>query len=328
MTVTLVWRTDVHLSDHTPVSRTDVWVDTVLNKLRSVGDLARSLGAQGVLDGGDFFDIKSPSRNSHELVRRTIEIHRGYPCPVFANVGNHDCVYGDYTYLHQQPLGVLYEAGTFQRLYDDFEHVFENQGVTVRVVGIPYHGVKYDMERFRRIQRGKEDYLIVLAHLLASRTATTMFESEDVVQYDSLDEYPIDCVLFGHWHKDQGVTRTTGGKTVVNIGSLTRGSLAQDDIDRIPSVAVLKFTKSGMVVEKKAIPHEPAGTVFNLIARDTGDVREAAMEEFATHLQASILVDKAEPLRDRIRRIPGVPNGVLERTLNYVEKAEGIHIVK
>jgi predicted MPP superfamily phosphohydrolase len=116
--ITLVWRTDVHLSDHTPRSRTDNWTETVLRKLTAVGDIARNAGAHAVIDGGDFFDLKAPGRNSHALIQRVMAVHRGYPCPVYANVGNHDCVYGDYSYLPQQPLGVLYEAGTFRRLYE------------------------------------------------------------------------------------------------------------------------------------------------------------------------------------------------------------------
>ena len=90
MPVTLVWRTDVHLSDHTPRSRTDNWTDTVLRKLSDIGEIARKSGANAVIDGGDFFDIKAPGRNSHALIRRAMEVHRDYPCPVYANVGNHD----------------------------------------------------------------------------------------------------------------------------------------------------------------------------------------------------------------------------------------------
>ena len=109
----LVWRTDVHLSERNPRSRTDNWREAIINKLRQVGEIARKVDASAVLDGGDFFDIKSPSRNSHDLIREVAEVHQDYPCPTYANVGNHDCVYGDYTYLPQQPLGVLFSTGVF-----------------------------------------------------------------------------------------------------------------------------------------------------------------------------------------------------------------------
>ena len=131
MPITIVWRTDIHLSDHTPRSRTDNWTDTVLGKITQVGEIARDVGAIAVIDGGDFFDIKAPTRNSHALIQRAIQAHANYSCRVYANVGNHDCVYGDYSYLPQQPLGVLYAAKVFHRLYDEHEAVFTIPGPTL-----------------------------------------------------------------------------------------------------------------------------------------------------------------------------------------------------
>lgn len=204
----LIWRTDVHLSDHTPRSRQDDWTEVVLGKLRQVGEIATRVGASAVLDGGDFFDIKSPTRNSHALVRKVLEVHRAYSCPVYANVGNHDCVYGDYSFLPQQPLGVLFESGAFRRCYDEYEARFEENpewvadpmetspGLSVRVVGVPYHGTSYDMERFRRIKKGDEDYLVVIAHVLASPTGGTLFDAEDVVKYADIDAFDGDVFCF------------------------------------------------------------------------------------------------------------------------------------
>jgi len=331
MPVTLVWRTDVHLSDHTPRSRTDDWATTVLRKLAAVGVIARNADAQAVIDGGDFFDLKAPGRNSHALIRRAIEVHRDYPCPVYANVGNHDCVYGDYSYLPQQPLGVLYEAGTFRRLYDDFDVTFTAPGArknlpltTVRVVGVPYHGVTYDLDRLARIKKGNEDYLMVVCHLLASPTQSTMFDSEDVVRYDTLDNYPdVDCWAFGHWHKDQGITHTPGGATVVNIGSLTRGALSQDNLDRTPCVAVLRFDLDGIIATKVQIPHAPAGEVFDLFAKDKDAIQKTMIEEFVDHLSQTFAPSSQKSLCDTVREIPGVIESVRERTIGYIERAGG-----
>lgn len=329
MPVTLVWRTDVHLSDHTPRSRTDNWTETVLRKLASVGNIARDVNAHAVIDGGDFFDIKAPGRNSHALIQRVMAVHRDYPCPVFANVGNHDCVYGDYSYLPQQPLGVLYEAGTFRRLYDEHEAVFTSTEalrvpVTVRVVGVPYHGTKYDLDRLARIKRGDEDYLMVVCHLLASPTQSTMFDAEDVLRYDVLDQYPdVDVWAFGHWHMDQGIERTPGGKLVVNTGSLTRGALSQDSLDRIPTVTALRFGLEGVTATKVVVPHAPASEVFDLVAKDKDAIRQTMIEEFVDHLSQTFSPSTQKPLTDAVRDIPGVPAAVRERTINYIEKAGG-----
>src|SRR3989344_4231877 len=122
--IRLVWRTDVHMADSGPSSRTDDWTETVLGKLGQVRDVAKKWGASAIIDGGDFFHIKSPSRNSHELIQRVARHHSDYPCPVFCCPGNHDSVYGDYAFLGQQPLGVLFAAGVYKRLYDEHEAIF------------------------------------------------------------------------------------------------------------------------------------------------------------------------------------------------------------
>lgn len=199
MPVRLVWRTDVHMADRGPESRTDDWPTTVLDKLGQVRTVAEKVGAAAILDGGDFFHVKSPSRNSHELVRMVAEHHSDYPCPVYCTPGNHDCTYGDYSFLPQQPLGVLYSTGVFKRLYDEHEVVFERDGVRVRVVGLPYHGTTYDLDRFRNLKKGDEHYLVCVAHVLASEKGGTMFEGEDIVRYsDLLDTAPdVYCFLPG-----------------------------------------------------------------------------------------------------------------------------------
>lgn len=322
MTISLVWRTDVHLSDHTPRSRKDNWTETVLDKLAQIGALARQVGAAAVLDGGDFFDLKSPTRNSHALVRQASEIHQTYPCPIYANVGNHDCVYGDYSYLPQQPLGVLYGSGVFRRCYDEHEALFSNGGVSVRVVGVPYHGTKYDLDRFARIKKGSENYLVVLAHVLASPTGGTLFESEDVIRYSDLDAFDGDVFCFGHWHKDQGITQTAGGKMIVNIGSLTRGSLSQDDLGRTPSIVHLRFAET-VTAEKIALRHAPAGEVFDIEARDVSVMRENMIEEFVGNIKTILTTKSNRSIRDAIRDLPGVPDEVKEQALLYVEKAGG-----
>jgi DNA repair exonuclease SbcCD nuclease subunit len=323
MTVSLLWRTDVHLSDQTPRSRKDDWTATVLGKLAQIGDLARKLKVDGVLDGGDFFDLKSPTRNSHALIQRVLSVHRGYPCPVYGNVGNHDCVYGDYSFLPQQPLGVLYESGAFRRCYDEHEAVFTSKGETVRVVGVPYHGTKYDLDRFTRIKKGSEDHLVVVAHVLASPTGGTLFESEDVLKYADLDTFDGDVFCFGHWHKDQGITETPGGKTIVNVGSLTRGSLSQDDLDRVPSAVLLKFDKAKVSAEKIPLSYTVASEVFDLESRDTAKLREGMIEEFVGNIQTILTAKSNRSIRDAIRDLPNVPDEVKEQTLLYVEKAGG-----
>jgi len=324
--IRFVTRSDVHISDHTPQSRTDNWIETVAEKLAQVGEIAREVGAHAVLDNGDFFDVKSPARNSHALVRLVADVHAKYPCPVWGNVGNHDCVYGNLGYLDQQPLGVLFSTGVFKRCYGEYARsLFDpDSRVKVRVVGIPYHGPKYDMEWFKVAKTEKEDYLVVLAHVLASSRGGTMFEGEDIVKYDdALNLSPeVDCWVFGHWHKDQGIVEHRPGKWIVNIGALTRGSLSQDDLDREPGVAILTFTKDGIGVERRNLAVRPVDDVFNLERRVQAETRAMTMEAFVSSLRETLGKEvNSESLQERIDRM-GVPDNVRERAILYIEEAE------
>ena len=321
MSISLVWRTDVHLSDRAPSSRTDDWADAVFDKLGQVRDLAREVNAAAIIDGGDFFHIKSPGRNSHALVNRTAEHHNTYPCPVYCTPGNHDAVYGDYSFLPQQPLGVLYSTGVFKRLYDEHEAVFRRSGgVTVRVVGIPYHGTSYDMERFTSIEKGDEDVLICVAHVLASHKGGTMFEGEDIIRYADLVDTAPDVYLFGHWHKNQGVEEI-GGKQFVNIGSLTRGSLSQDNLDRVPAAAVLRCTEQGVEIEVVPLNVRPAEEVFDVEGRARQVKRQVEMDSFVEAIREALQPAEGEQtLAEAVTGMDNVPNEVRERALAYLER--------
>lgn len=351
--IKLVWRTDVHMSDRAPASRIDDWTETVFNHLGQVRDVAKAVKAAAIIDGGDFFHIKSPTRNSHETVRRVMDHHAAYGIPVFCTPGNHDAVYGDYALLGQQPLGVLYSAGTFRRLYDEHEVYIADGKVypynrktgvwingtipeeilgrgserypIVRVVGIPYHGTTYDMDRFTSIEKGEEDVLICVAHVLASLKGGTMFEGEDIVRYADLVDTAPDLYLFGHWHKDQGVEEI-GGKTFVNIGSLTRGALSQDEVQRRPACAILTCTEQGVEVQTVRLRVKPAEEVFDVEKRARQVRQQKEMDTFVTKIRESLVTEGDEretDVKEVIEGFDDVPEEVRERALHYLELADG-----
>ena len=327
MSVNLVWRTDVHMADKGPASRLDDWPETVLHKLGQVRDLALEVNAAAILDGGDFFHIKSPGRNSHSLIHRVAEHHANYPCPVYCTPGNHDSVYGDYSFLPQQPLGVLFSTEVYRRLYDEHEAVFTSPvspEFKVRVVGIPYHGNRYDMDRFHSIQKGDEDVLICVAHVLASKQGGTMFEGEDIVRYRDLLETAPDVYCFGHWHMDQGVEileGDSGEKHFINLGSLTRGSLSQDELRREPASAVIRCSPGGVEVDVHRLIVLPAEEVFDVEGRARQVRQQLEMDAFVTRIRDALAPpEESLDLRESVLGIEDLPNDVRERALDYLEK--------
>ncbi len=322
MTIRLLWRTDLHLSDRSPERRVDNWTETILGKIRQIGELARGLKADAVLDGGDFFHLRTPTSNPHSLVERAAAVHAEYPCPVYCNVGNHDAAHADYTQVERNPLGVLFASGVFNRLYDEHEAWFEDdEGCTVRVVGIPYHGSTYDMERFRSIKKGDEDWLIVAAHVLASKSGGSMFGNEDVIKYADLVDLDPDGWLFGHWHKDQGIQKI-GDKNFINVGSGSRGALSADDFTREPACVALEFTKSAFNMARIPIQIRPATEVFDLESRVAERVKALVVDDFVKKLQKTLGGSSdGLPLTEMISGMPGLKDVVREKAIGYVERA-------
>jgi DNA repair exonuclease SbcCD nuclease subunit len=249
------------------------------------------------------------------------EVHSRYPCPVYVTVGNHDVKYGSLEFLSESPLGVLFQSGVFKRLYDEHEAVFVDAGVKVRVVGIPYHGTKYDMNRFTGIVKGDEDYLVVVVHCLASPKGGTMYESEDVIGYQQLVNLDPDAWLFGHWHKDQGITALPRNKYVVNVGSLSRGSLSQDDLDRIPSCVVMRFSKEAVTFETCPLKVAPAAEVLNLEGHARILARKMTMEAVVDRLKDHLAMRDSGSVLDVVRESLSIPENIRERTIMYLERA-------
>lgn len=324
--IRLLWRTDVHCCDQTPSSRTDDWPETVLGKLSEVGEIARTHNCDAVIDGGDFWNDKTPIRTSHRMVTRVAEVHSRYPCQVYGNVGNHDVRLGQLSNLAESPLETLFAAGVFRRLYDEHELVLEREGVKVRVVGVPYHGPRYDLDRFRRIKRGNEDWLICAAHVLASPQGGEMFKNEDILGYSDLPELmpDVDVMCFGHWHKDQGIT-PVGNKFVVNVGSLTRGSLTQDNLDRTPGVVVMGFwprsTNIPPALEFVPLRVRPASEVFDVDRRAQEELRATTIDAFVDSVKRELHSSSHRSYSEIIDDME-IPARVKERALAYIESGK------
>lgn len=333
MGIKFLWRTDVHFADNTPLRRTGSWLEDVSKKLEWVGQKGQELGVDFVIDGGDFFDVKSPHRNSHNLVRAASQVHKdNYPMPVYALVGNHDVKYGNIDYLPEQPLGVLFASGVFEQFGgEEKEIVLEKDGIKVKVVGIPYHGTSYDWDVLRNVgsRKGDADYFFVCCHLLASVKGGVgaMYEGEDIVPYSELEGKGIDAWFFGHWHKDQGITELSDGTVVVNVGSLTRGALHLDDMDREPCVVeVACSSKKGekVTVNRHNVPVRSVFEAFKVEDKLDELEEKERMEEVVERMKAVFREgeeSKQLSLIDRVRTL-SIPNPVRERAILYLEQSE------
>jgi len=148
-----------------------------------------------------------------------------------------------------------------------------------------------------------------------------MFEAEDIIKYEELASLDPDVFCFGHWHKDQGVKEIAKGKWVVNTGSLSRGSLSQDDLERTPSCVVLGFDQDGKIThEVKPLKVAPSAEVFDLVGRVRQEARKMTVDALVDSLHSALAVRQVTSLLDDVRALPDVPELVKERTLAYLEQ--------
>lgn len=319
--LSFLFRTDTHLQDNSPVSWKADYTEEIWNSLRQVGELAKKHEVNAVLDGGDYFHIKAPSKTSHHLVQKTAVIHQAYPCPILMATGNHDIRYNNLETLERQPLGTLYASRVFDQLE---ERVFEDGDLRVRVVGVPY-SPNLTLTDMMSIQKQKGDtHLIAVVHTLASLKPPASVEdfwNEPVFSYESLvSRNGPDVFMFGHWHKDQGV-EAVGGKYFVNQGALSRGSLVRENLERTPQVALLEFDGSDLKIQTIKLEVAPACDVFDLEKKAVQERERQDIDQFVQRLVSEGEVDPDQTIETNIQSLD-FADEVRSEALKYLEMAE------
>lgn len=311
-------RTDCHVHDKAPQARVDDYLETCLRKLEFLGKFASSKKCHAVLDNGDFFHAKAATKNSHEMVRKVIDLHRDfYSCPVYENPGNHDFPYNNIEYLDRQPLGVLFASGIFKRMEDT---TFIEGDLKVRVVGFPFKS-HFEASEFN-IERGEEDILIVAAHTFATPNGGVLFGHETALSYFDLSSCSPDIFIFGHLHTDQGI-QVINNKTFMNLGSMTRGSLTQDNLQRIPRFGYIEVTKDeqGIVkIHTDAIEYDvkPSNEVFDLEKSKRLETERRDIENFIATLAGTAEGGEDEDIITTIRNLTEFQDVVRDKAIHYI----------
>jgi DNA repair exonuclease SbcCD nuclease subunit len=300
--ISFIYRTDVHVidEDKKPASWKGDYAGEIWSNLSQVGDMARQHGARAVLDGGDYFHAKSPLRNPHALVNKTARLHKGYPCPVFCVEGNHDITNNDLFSLERQPLGVLYATGVFGHLRDE---VFEDKGLRVRVVGVPYSPARKLNELLDIQKKPGDTHLIAVVHALAGEAPPPSVEDffgEPVFRYDQLvTANGPDVWMFGHWHKDQGIV-TVKNRTFVNPGAISRGSLVRENLERTPKATLIEIDDNGVRATGLPLQVADARDVFNIEVKERQDREDVEIERFVQRLYAETTTDPSASIEEAL----------------------------
>lgn len=323
--VRLISSSDEHLADLSPGFRKDDYRAAILGKLEYQGEVARKFEANAFLRGGDFFHIKPANKTTHATVAKASEIHKEYPCPTYALVGNHDMVYNDLETVPRQPLGVLYKSEVFLPLT---ETVFSAGSTSVRVLGVPYtSGLTIDQLRALVQKKRQDEYLVVFVHALAAMAPEERiqtFFNETIFDYrDLVFEGCPDVYIFGHYHKDQGIVEHMGVQ-FVNLGAISRGALTFENLDREPKICLMTFSSQGISLEEHVIPHLDAAHAFDLERKKKIDKERKSLDDFINNLKRDSSLANTDDVRVRFKKFDWgkFPDDLKSTVLEILEAAE------
>lgn len=288
--IRLFTSSDEHISDQTPALRQDNYLDTVLRKISWQHDFASKAKCEAIIRGGDFFHHKTPSKTSHSTILKLFNIVGISKTPTFAAIGNHDICYNNIETLDKSPLGVILQSPSFSRLDTK---VFRNKDLSVKVVSVDYDP-KETLESLRDKIKKDPDYTYTMAvvHALAEnqpRDKVSKFFGDAIFAYEDLDfEGVSDVLVFGHYHKDQGVVEGENTK-IVNLGSLTRGSLTFENLTRKPKNSMIDFTYAGISIDQIEVPCADASLVFDLNKKKEIDRELKDISDFVERLRGGTI---------------------------------------
>ena len=227
--------TDSHHSEVAPKSRCDDYGAAIAAKLDWISDYGNEIGADLFIDNGDLTDRATQSIEELMTLHR---IHEKRKAPTITVVGNHP-IRGNVNLW--KPKSGVYALSKLLK---------------------PGHFEILDAWKGDITVAGKK---IRLHHTDLMRRPITIKGWKHILWSD-YDHGGADLVMVGHYHPRQGIHRVNGA-WFVSPGALSRGSLAEDNLKRVPKIVVIDIGAGGQIDFKwVTVPHRPAAEVFDTSA--------------------------------------------------------------
>lgn len=302
---------DWHLADRPPSSCTDDYLEDLFGLGDQVLAVARERNVQAIIQAGDWFHIKMPSRNSHKLVIRSIEWAASAPCPVYVTPGNHDLSNNRLASLDEgQPLGAVIRSKHVKMLQGWAEGPLEHS-----VYGVPWlqdwdtsediadKAVDGALASWHEKHDGSVPALIVTHAPFYPPGKEPKYENAEVYYPEkfALHMGGHGSVYYGHVHDPHG-EYVVGGVRFCNNGALSRGSLTESNATRQVGVT-LWDTVTGKF-EFVPLDAKPASQIYRL--KEIGEVKsaQADLDAFLASIgQTSIEVTSIEAVLDHVKKL-------------------------
>lgn len=292
--IELLFITDLHLSDRPPGKRTDGYRRQLLNKLRFVGQEAHKRNAV-VLCGGDVFHVKNPNSpaNSLSIIVEIMEILKTFPHgKMFGCYGNHDVSFDRKDTLKNQPLGVLVEAGVYELLNDN-PLTIESKEASAYIQTWDYMEGEPLLASILASKplENPVDYRIGIVHGTGVPGNSREQFGSFFIGYEQLKDIDFDLLLWGHDHT-RTETQTCGSVRHINLGSMSRAALSEDEVDRKVVIAGMTLSKESGKTYEIEIPVVETSKVFR--------TEDAKMEKVEVSKEVQKFFKKMESSLDEV----------------------------
>jgi DNA repair exonuclease SbcCD nuclease subunit len=318
---------DVHLRDTAPSSATETYCDDLFDLLGEVAKKEEELGADAVVFAGDVVDFKQPIRTSHKLVLRAIDAMNVFKNPICV-FGNHDLTQDrKQSLFEQQPLGVIIK-GSKLRLLEGWHETLPLYGVGWLQDWNNPQSRRDAFAAWRAAdEEGMEEGLpsmdltksLVVTHCSVFPPGQeAIFEHVPTGGADGLSALlgSKGFLAYGHIHDDHS-TFDVDGVTYANYGALSRGSLDENNRNRVVSVA-LWDSEEGF--SRVVLPQKPADQVFRLTEKDAEKQQKVDLDNFLEEVGNSTLgVTTTESVKAWLESHPDVDPPVKRRALSILE---------
>lgn len=300
---------DVHLADRPPSSCTDEYLEDLFDLLDQASAVAKKNNCEGIIQAGDWFHIKMPSRNSYKLVIRSIDWASNAPCPVWVVPGNHDLSNDRLASLHEgQPLGAVIRSKSVRMLQGWAE-------------GLPIYGVPWlqdwdnpdesvqeaevskALAQWQDLYDGSVPALVITHAPFYPPGKEPKYENAEVYYPEkfALHMGRHGSVYYGHIHDPHG-TYNVGGVRFCNNGALSRGSLTESHLTR--QVGVTLWDSTTGEFEFIPLDAKPATQVFRL--QEIGEVKtvQAELDSFLASIgQTTVEITSLEAVMDHVKTL-------------------------
>jgi DNA repair exonuclease SbcCD nuclease subunit len=328
---------DVHLTNPNsyPSSCTPAYTDDIFDLLYQANEVAREYECSLICQLGDLFHIKTPGRNSHQLVQRTIKWATDAPVPVWVVPGNHDLLNDRLESLNQgQPLGVLYASGAVQNATGYLalqEGRNDDVDVEIPIYGIPWQQF-WDAEQSvadRAVKEALSNFYpedtpqLIVTHAPffppGVNPAYEHYSTEKFSQLVNPSGKSNVQVIYGHIHDWHG-EYVVNGVRFANYGALSRGSFTESNLTRPVGVTIWDSVTGRF--EFVPLQAKPAEQVFRVKEITKVKTAQLQFDAFLASVgQSSIEITSTESVLDKVRsmKLGKDIERVIEELLTSVE---------